>query len=337
MISLHEAAFTASLRHLRGLLAATSTESATERATNTKFWRSLRDLRAAAFEFEFLAKFYRKAHPADREDYLQMIALVKPLEDRLGALEDIDDMIPYCERYGVDRQTQEIFSEQRYVDLKNFRQWQKSCGWLDGRALTKLGKKVKALHWLEGEDLRAFARQQMSSSLTKLQNNIEKGRYSPKDGKYQLREVEPKVHQLRRDIRKQAQYMIYTGGLFQLADTPTLPAIYAPLLVSPFASDRYAHLPKAQIAAPLVIPRGLFLALNSYISDLGGAKDWALRLRRLQKAGLKGKIDFDQLDVTLGGWRQSPKAFNPLALGLIEELQRTRPFALMQRSIADSR
>jgi hypothetical protein len=220
----------------------------------------------------------------------------------------------------------------------------KSSGW-QGRDLGKIrsaSKLVAQLEDLDDSELRVAVAQKMVKVLKELQENVDRGLFSPqKNSGYTLKEVEGKVHELRREIRKVPMYAGYLEGVFGLSDKIThgakqaerALALYAGLTDSPLAKSPFALLPKASITKPLLIPRPLFLAVTKYVSDLGLAKDWAQNIERLVETGLPGEISFDQLDPALKDVFGRPEPFNKMVLRTISEIQNSKIFFHMARNL----
>lgn len=307
------------------------------------FLSHYRTLRLHAFQLEFLAKFLRKAHPANLENFERLYLLAKDLEDRLGDFNEIDEMIVYSESHTIRLSEKETaadhFKQQRgkcYTELKT---WMKAAGWT-GKAAAA-GKAAQLLEQLEkvsDEDLRDTAIKKMKKVLDELQDNIDQGAFDPrKKYGFTMNEVEPKVHELRREIRKIPMYAGYLSGVFALTDDykPLTKAAgralknFLPLTKTPLAKSPFAKLPRPVLKKPLLIPRPFFLAVTRYISELGFAKDWAQNIERLREAGLRGEVSFDQLDPSLKDVFGCPEPFNLMVSRLIGEMNKTQIFRHM--------
>lgn len=299
--------------------------------------------RLYAFQLEFLAKFLRKSQSVNLEIFERLHLTTKDLEDRLGAFNEIDEMIGYCEKRGIhlsERQpAAEYFKNQRDQSLSKLKLWMKSAGWTgDQKAAGEIAKMLERLEDLDDQDLREAAAKKMVKVLRELQKNTGEGAFNPKKGSgYVLKEVEPKVHELRREIRKIAMYAGYLTGAFALTDkyvpdsksaSNTL-KFFSPLIKTALAKSKFANLPKPAIEKPLLIPRPYFLAISKYVSELGYAKDWAQNSERLRLAGLEGKISFDQLDPALKNVFGRPEPFNSMVARTIVEIHKTQIFRHM--------
>ncbi len=307
------------------------------------FLERYRIARLHAFELEFLAKFLRKSRPANLEIFERINLAAKDLEDRLGDFNEIDEMIAYCEsrevNFGAGRPAAAVFEELRAKNYTGLKKWMKASGWSgELGAAKKIEKLLTGLEDLTDAELRAAAIKKMSKVLTELQENTDAGAYNPKKATgYTMKEVEPKVHELRREIRKLPMYAGYLKGVFSLSEKPAAPSkgavrslkYFAPLEKTPVAQSPFAKLPKPEISRPLSIPRPFYLAVTKYVSELGYAKDWAQNLERLREAGLSGKISFDQLDTSLKDVFGKPESFNALTARIIMEIQETQIFRHM--------
>lgn len=307
------------------------------------FLERYRTARLHAFELEFLAKFLRKSRPANLEIFERLNLAAKDLEDRLGEFNEIDEMISFCEKhvinFGLGRPAAEVYKDLRAKNYSGLKKWIKAAGWSGTfSAVDQIEKLLAGLEDLDDSELRAAAIKKMTKVLIELQENTDAGAYNPKKSSgYTMKEVEPKVHELRREIRKIPMYAGYLNGVFSLSEEPAASSkgaeralkYFAPLTKTPIARSPFAKLPKAKISRPLSIPRPFYLAVTKYVSELGFAKDWAQNLERLREAGLPGKISFDQLDTSLKDVFGTPESFNALTARIIAEIQETQIFRHM--------
>jgi hypothetical protein len=65
------------------------------------FLTHYRTARLHAFQLEFLAKFLRKSKMENLEVFERLHILSKDLEDRLGAFNETDEMIDFCQKYDL--------------------------------------------------------------------------------------------------------------------------------------------------------------------------------------------------------------------------------------------
>ncbi len=313
-----------------------------------QFLTHYRTARLHAFQLEFLAKFLRKSNLENLEVFERLLMLAKDLEDRLGAFNETDEMIAFCQRYDVHLPSMKSavahFESLRKVQYRSLLKWMKSSGW-QGREPQQIhtaGELIAQLKDLSDDELRVAAAKKMVKVLLELQENVDQGSFSPaRNSGYTLKEVEGKVHELRREIRKVPMYAGYVEGLFALTDKPIRGSkkgeraliFFSGLTDSPLAKSPFAKLPKPSVQKPLLIPRPFFLAATKYVSDLGFAKDWAQNIERLHKAGLPGETSFNQLDPSLKDAFGRPEPFNTMVLRTIVEIQKTKIFLHMADSL----
>ena len=305
------------------------------------FLAAYQSARLHAFEIEFLAKFWRKASAGNREHFENLNALAKNIEDRLGEFNEIDEMIGFTKGKDMvlpsgEAATDHFLKERKdaYHDLSA---WMKRNGWLGPKELSALAEMqtwVAQMEWLNDVELRAYAGKKMAKTLRELQELADEGAFDArKKSGYQLAEVEPRVHEARREIRKIAMYANYSKGLFALTHKPTPPLkrsweYFAELARSPVAKSKYSQLPPKSIRDPLLLPFPFFVAVTKYVSELGAAKDWAQNLERLRHAGLPGEICLDQLDPALKDVFGCPTPFNALVTRNLNEIRATQLFRL---------
>lgn len=326
-------------------------EQKLKKVTLKNFEKNLTAVRAAAFEVEFLGKFYRKVHPKDRAAYKQLIHQSKQLEDRLGQVGETLELIQFIKvrpiRLPNGDSALQVLTLKANEQLKETFSWMQEEGWLSPHPIKNLMGLLETLHWLDSEEaLLDYAQDHICKSLLQLQEDIDEGVYDPGKNGYHFKQVETRVHKLRRDIRKQAQYMSYTEGLFSLVDSKHLPSRardkkclkhYSSLLKSNYASDAFSELPASRVQRPLKVPKSLFFALNRYIYEFGQAKDWVFHLAGLKELGIKGKIDLDQLDIRLLNGQLVPTPFNQLVTDNLSEIRSFRLFSALHDSIEKSR
>jgi hypothetical protein len=312
--------------------AAKQLDAAFDFSSQEKFWKNYRKVRTHAFELEFLGKFYRNSGQPSL--FAHFIQTCKALEDRLGRVDEIDAMIPFCDQYQLSYRPH--FLQKRKEAYYQTMQWLHKHGWLDGSALAEVHIRLEQICWLDDSENREFAQAELASFAHRLQRQIDQRKYDPRHRHgYRRKEVETRVHKLRREVRKIAQFMSYSR-LFHLVDRPSLKA-YSTLSKSSVAKSPFATLPKALVRDPLPVPRSLYLAITRYVDELGRAKDWAYNLERLQAAGAQGEVDFNQLDATLRDWRDLCVPFNALVLGILHELRMTRLFEAIAQAMDKAR
>ncbi len=304
-------------------------------------------VRQHAFEVEMLAKFYRKAGANDKKYWIEIQFCTKGLEDRLGAFGEVVEMVDYCETHDIHLSGKltgaAVFNKMQsraYLELKR---WMKSEGWTNSSAHKKLCRAFASIHWLDDKAIRKYCRQRLESVMVKLQRNIDCGKYdSRRRSGYEFREVEFKVHELRREVRLVAQYITYVGGIFALTNRfpgatgqehKTLKR-YASLLKTKLVKSPFARLPKARIKKPLPISQALFLLINRLVEELGRAKDWPQRLERLRRVGFGGQINLNQLEPELRDWNGVTSSFNKIVNGSLNEMRERQIFAVMAGLLA---
>ena len=313
-----------------------------------QFFAHYRTARLHAFQLEFLAKFLRKADLENLEAFERLHVLAKDLEDRLGAFNEIDEMIVLCRKYDVHLPSMKPavahFESLRKVQYRSLTKWMKSAGW-QGRDLQQVraaGELIAQLEDLSEDEVRLAAAKKMVKVLKELQSNVDQGVFSPaKKSGYTLKEVESKVHELRREIRKVPMYASYADGLFALTNEPDrfskkadqAQIFFSRLVKSPLVNSPFAKLPKPRVRKPLLISRAFFLAITKYVSELGFAKDWAQNIERLHEVGLSGEISFNQLDPALKDIFGRPEPLNTMVLRTIDEIRRTKIFSHMAQSL----
>lgn len=313
-----------------------------------QFIAHYRTARLHAFQLEFLAKFLRKSHLENLEIFERLLILAKDFEDRLGAFNETDEMIAFCQKYDIYLPSRKSatahFKSLRKAQYRSLIKWLKNSGWLgqEPQQIKVAGELIDQLEDLNNDDLRVAAAKKMVKVLRELQENVDQGAFSPaKKSGYQLKEVEGKVHELRREIRKVPMYAGYLEGVFALTDKPIRGSkksdralkLFAALKDSPLAKSPFAKLPKPTVQKPLLIPRSFYLAITKYVSDLGLAKDWAQNIERLIDAGLHGETSFDQLDPALKDVFGRPEPFNTMTLRTISEIQKTKIFLHMAEGL----
>lgn len=317
-------------------------ELRTMQRNEKSFLGAYRRARLSAFQLEFLAKFLRKSKSANREIFEILHGCTKELEDRLGGFNETDELLAYCEklelmlRDGIP--AAEVLRENRHKEWKTLSTWLKTSGWY-AEKMVEMGSLLERLEDYEPRELRQAALAKMAKVAGELQSAVENGEYSPrKKSGYELSEVESKVHELRREIRKIPMYASYLSGLFTLT-SENVPATrpFRALAKTEIAKSDYARLPKAKAKHPLKLSRFHYLAINRYVLELGAAKDWAQNLARLRDLGLKGDISFDQLDLSLKDAFGQPVPFNPLVRRITEEIRSTRLFGAMAEALESQR
>ena len=290
-----------------------------------------RKARLHAFEIEFLAKFFRKSTPANLEIFERLNTQAKSLEDELGAFNEIDEMLFFCQKHELT--AAQVFAQKREGAYQKLIPWLKAGGWWDGSATNKIKELIDSV---QDFDLRQVAIKKMSKVLTELQSNIDDGAYDPKrKSGYRASEIEPKVHEVRREIRKIPMYASYLDGVFVLTDKGRSP--FKDLLKTSLAKSPFAQLPKTQVPRPLRIQRADYLAITRYVSELGNAKDWAQNLARLQSVGGKGQIHMDQLDAGLRNAFGEAQSLDHMVSQILKEISETQIFGRMAKEIQAQR
>lgn len=306
------------------------------------FLARYRQARLHAFELEFLAKFLRKSQAANQEIFERLLVITKEIEDRFGAFNEIDEMVSYSEERKIHlpdgTSAAAYFTRKRAVLLRELTGWMKANGWSgkSPKALDKISGLLAKLEDLDDESLRAAAIKKMTKVLNEIQDNVDKGAYAPRKGSgYIFSEVESKVHELRREIRKIPMYAGYLKGVFIIGARPQTKKsaktvrCFTPLTKTALTKSEFAHLPKAKLKKPLEIAFPYFLAITRYVSELGFAKDWAQNIERLMEAGIPGSLSFDQLDPSLKDIFGRPLPFNLMAGKILDEIHETQIFRRM--------
>ncbi len=318
-------------------------ELAAMEGSQKAFLARYRKARLHAFQLEFLAKFLRKSLPANQEIFERLHLITKDLEDRLGAFNETDEMLAYVVKNEINLSEHLTaaahFEEQRDEAYAALQAWMKLAGWRgELTATARIAELLRGLEDLDNAGLRQFAAKKMAKFLRELQENVDAGEFNPKrKSGYVIKEVEPKVHELRREIRKIPMFAGYLEGLFTLTDGYKPPSkdatgtlkYYSPLLKSELAKSDFAKLPKPRVKEPLAIARPFFLGVTKFVSELGFAKDWAQNLEQLHETGVGGEINFDQLDVSLKDVFGRPEPFNSIAARSIIEIKKTQIFRHM--------
>jgi len=337
--TIQEAVLTSALQNL-------TSELLSMKKGEKAFLTHYKTARLHAFQLEFLSKFLRKSDTANLETFERIMVLTKDIEDRLGGFNEIDEMVSYSKAHGV-RLAGGASAEGHFLALRKdayeeLWTWMSINGWI-GRPvelaeIQRLKGLIDRLEPLSDENLRHFAAKKLAKALRELQDNADRKSFAPKKKTgYQISEVEPKVHEARREIRKIPMYTGYLSGVFSLTDHARLKSKkarqalehFTPLIQTPLSKSGFAQLPLPKIKDPLLLPRPFFLAITKYVSELGFAKDWAQNLERLRHAGLKGEINLNQLDLTLKDVFEQPKPFNLMVGAILEEICESQIFAAL--------
>ena len=302
--------------------------------SESSFLEAYRRARLNAFQLEFLAKFLRKSKTSNREIFEVLHATTKEIEDRLGAFNETDELITLCEKQdihlGPKKTAADHYIHRRHKEWKILNSWLKASGWYKQKS-HEIQELLNGLEDYQPKELRDSALKKMIKVTTELQAAVDSGDYSPKrQSGYQVPEVERKVHELRREIRKIPMYASYLPGLFTLTSEKVPGSIfYQPLAKTALAKSDYAKLPAVTVNRPLKISLYHYLAINRYVQELGVAKDWAQNLERLRKDGLSGEVSYDQLDLSLRDAFGCPVPFNELVSRIIGEIRSNRIFESM--------
>ena len=305
------------------------------RKNERSFLEAYRRARLNAFQLEFLAKFLRKSKPANREIFETLHGLTKELEDRLGAFNETDELISLCEKLGLRLNGRDTaaayFTDRRHKGWRSLNDWLKNTGWY-GSKTAEVRQLLGRLEDYGTEELREAAVGKMIKVTREIQAAVEDGEYSPKKKSgYVMSEVESKVHELRREIRKIPMYASYLPGLFTLDSKKVPGTFYGWLAKTELVKSEYARLPRARVKRPIEISLFHYLAINRYVLELGAAKDWAQNLERLREAGLSGEVSFDQLDLSLRDAFGQTVPFNELVGRITGEIRKARLFTDMAK------
>ncbi len=320
------------MRELERALKNLRSELARMKGGQRPFLARYRKARLHAFELEFLAKFLRKSSPANQEIFERIQTAAKDIEDRLGEFNELDELIAFAQKN--DLALSSDLEKKRQAEYETLTKW--IANWRE-ETPAKLAALIAKLEPLGPGNLRAVAIKKMAKVCREIQNNVDSGAYDPrKKSGYSIAEVEPKIHELRREIRKIPMYANYLRGSFALTDKFSSTKHFKHLRKSKVAKSPFAKLPKASAHA-ILIPRDYFLAITKFVSELGWAKDWAQNLQRLRETGIEGELSFDQIDVSLKDCFGHPVPFNRLTLKIIKEIRDSKLFTRLADSIESQR
>lgn len=312
------------------------------------FLKHYRAARQHAFRIEYLAKFLRK-YRGNKKQFDWIAAEAKEFEDRLGRFDELDAMITFCREKDIrcenGKPAADEFMKIRDDRLEDLRRWMMKHGWCGEKWRSDLESALNSVDWKNTKALRHYTIERMAKILREVQDEIDGGDFLPKHRKsgYTMREVESKVHEARRHVRKLSMLMSYTDGMFVTGQGPKRATgqtgkaldFYAPLLKTKVAKSPFAELPRASIPDPVEVPRAFLAAITKYVDELGVAKDWAQNLNRLHIAGIGGRVMFDHLDPSLRTVFGMPVPFNKLVTGLLGEMKKTKIFAVMAKLIEE--
>lgn len=276
------------------------------------------DTRRILFMLEGLLRLYAKRYGKRIE---RRLVAVKAFEDQLGAVDHAATLLAAACDVRLPKKTirhldKELKSARRRLEKILRKRWTLDKA---GRAsgIAKIIAAVTRKGWDDYDTDRAYLRAELARRLAK----VEKTRYDMKD-------LEEGIHELRRQIRWLPIYLTALDGFVCLDDNRNPVAAYTTLLDSPIATSKYAHLSISdREPSPLKLSRSLFVANTRAIEQLGEHKDRGQLIDGLAAAlhesgaAKSRKKGLEKALAALGATREEARGLHERCIEIYAELQ----------------
>jgi hypothetical protein len=244
---------------------------------NVPLWLFLHDLRTPMFMLEGLSKLYAEIN--DEKIFTKLKEQFKQLEDTLGA---VDYYAAFQKEFVADPkispQINDYFKRKTNEKLEFLDRILKEEGWLDGRKLKSIKKKLDEIKWedeaLETKHLNKFYAKQIKKINEFV---VETG--------FPFTNIEEHIHEIRRRIRWLSIYPQALQGAVKFSENTSKAKYLTKYLTPEIVNSPFNILPISEKQTEfLLFDKNKFLALSSIISQLGVLKDKGLKINALKDA-----------------------------------------------------
>jgi hypothetical protein len=248
------------LNQLEKLLLAASKQK------NPTLWLYQNNARTTLFMLEGLCKLYTALHNGKK--FTKLKEQFKQLENALGAIDYYDSIGKKLETNkkvptSIIKflQSQTAHHHQLLLQLLNDK------GWLNGKRINKIKLKLADANWMKEEKEVVAIQAFYGQAILQIKSFVS-------TSKFQFKNIELEVHELRRKIRWLSIYPQALQGVIQLSKVNTTPKTITPYLTNEIVTSPFNKMPDAaELNVFLLLNKEHFLAMSWLIATLGKIKD----------------------------------------------------------------
>lgn len=244
---------------------------------NVPLWLFLHDLRTPMFMLEGLSKLYAEIN--DEKIFTKLKEQFKQLEDTLGA---VDYYAAFQKEFADDSTIppaiKSYFRRKTNEKLELLGNILKEEGWLDGKKIKSIAKKLDEIKWAEEVEEGKLLTKFYAKQIKKINEFVvETG--------FPFTNIEEHVHEIRRRIRWLSIYPQALNGAIKFEEIKPKPKYLTKYLTPNIVNSPFNVLPVSESQSVfLTFDKNKFLALSSIIFQLGELKDKGLKINALKDA-----------------------------------------------------
>jgi hypothetical protein len=236
---------------------------------NPTLWLYQNNVRTPLFMIEGLCKLYAGLH--NQKKFTKWKAYFKQLEDAFGTVDYYDSMtkqlvtnkkIPATVIQFLQAQT--THHHQLLLNLLN------NEGWLNGKRIKKIKLKLTDFNWLKEEKEVVAIQTFYGEAILQIKSFVN-------DKKFEFKNIELDVHELRRKVRWLSIYPQALQGVIQLSKIGNTPKSISTYLTKDIVTSPFNKMPDAaNLNVFLLLNKDYFLSMSWLIATLGKIKDEGL-------------------------------------------------------------
>lgn len=244
---------------------------------NQVLWLFLHDLRTPMFMLEGLSKLYAEIN--DDTVFTKLKEQFKLVEDTLGA---VDYFVAFQKEFAADSKipssVNDYFKRKTNEKLEFLGKILKEEGWLDGKKLKSIAKKLDEIKWADEASETKLLNKFYAKQTKKINEFVE-------ETGFPFTNIEEHVHEIRRRIRWLSIYPQALNGAVKFSETTSKAKYLTKYLTPDIVNSPFNIMPISEKQTEyLVFDKNKFLALSSMISQLGVLKDKGLKINALKDA-----------------------------------------------------
>jgi hypothetical protein len=244
---------------------------------NAPLWLFLHDLRTPMFMLEGLSKLYAEIN--DDKIFTKLKEQFKQIEDSLGAVDYYAAFQKeFADNAAIPDTIKTYFRRKTNEKLELLGNILKEEGWLDGKKMKSITKKLDEIKWAEEVEEGKLLIKFYAKQIKKINEFVvETG--------FPFTNIEEHVHEIRRRIRWLSIYPQALNGAIKFAEIYPKPKYLTKYLTPNIVNSPFNVLPVSESQSIfLTFDKNKFLALSCTISQLGELKDKGLKINALKDA-----------------------------------------------------